>query len=230
VRFLPAPPPSVCFCSKHALTNSATIPSCSHGTLELPRSSASRNHPRLTSASGYNYHHPPTTLDYHAAPFNSTSVAHNMADSEFSLAFMAWMLATNHSAFRITLRTIDGYEGFESREFDLCVGGTFPIGRASKNTTKKTLMPAPSNAYIDSPVISREHALLSADTQLGTPHVYITDTGSMHGTMVNDERLPPHTPKQLASGDKLQFGIDVNRNEGTHSPACIPVLIVAVQR
>jgi hypothetical protein len=153
-----------------------------------------------------------------------------MADSEFSLAFMAWMLATNHSAFRITLRTIDGYEGFESREFDLCVGGTFPIGRASKNTTKKTLMPAPSNAYIDSPVISREHALLSADTKLGTPHVYITDTGSMHGTMVNDERLPPHTPKQLASGDKLQFGIDVNRNEGTHSPACIPVLIVAVQR
>jgi hypothetical protein len=148
-----------------------------------------------------------------------------MADSEFSLAFTAWMLATNHSAFRITLRTIDGYEGFESREFDLCVGGTFPIGRASKNTTKKTLMPAPSNAYIDSPVISREHALLSADTQLGTPHVYITDTGSMHGTMVNDERLPPHTPKQLASGDKLQFGIDVNRNEGTHSPHAFPCLL-----
>jgi hypothetical protein len=145
-----------------------------------------------------------------------------MSDSEFPHDSMTRLLAANHSAFRIILRDIDGYEGIESREFDLSLGGTFPIGRASKNTTKKDLMPAASNAYIDSPVISRDHAVLSANAQLGTPHVFITDAGSMHGTMVNGERLPAHKPKQLASGDKLQFGIDVNRNEGTHVPHRFP--------
>jgi hypothetical protein len=145
-----------------------------------------------------------------------------MSDSEFPHDFMTQLLATNHSAFRITLRDLDGYEGIESREFDLSLGGTFPIGRASKNTTKKDLMPAASNAYIDSPVISRDHAVLSANAQLGTPQVFITDAGSMHGTIVNGERLPAHQPKQLASGDKLQFGIDVNRNEGMHAPYKFP--------
>jgi hypothetical protein len=145
-----------------------------------------------------------------------------MSDSEFPHDFKTWLLAANHSAFRITLRDLDGYEGIEAREFDLFLGGRFPIGRASKNTTKKDLMPAASNAFIDSPVISRDHAVLSASTQLGAPQVFITDAGSMHGTMVNGERLPPHTPKQLVSGDKLQFGIDVNRNEGTHAPHEFP--------
>jgi hypothetical protein len=115
--------------------------------------------------------------------------------------------------FRVTLRDADGFEGFDSREFDLPLGSSFPIGRASKNTTKKDLMPAPHNAYIDSPVISREHALLSANADHGAPQVFISDTGSMHGTIVNGQRLTANTPKQLSSGDMLQFGIDVNRNE-----------------
>jgi hypothetical protein len=152
-----------------------------------------------------------------------------MSDSEFPLYDLTtWAPFINRSAFRVTLRDVDGFEGFDSREFDLAIDSQFPIGRASKNTTKKDLMPASSNAYIDSPVISREHAVLSANAHSGDPHVFITDAGSMHGTMVNGQRLPAHTPKQLASGDKLQFGIDVNRNEGTHShplyispPLCI---------
>jgi hypothetical protein len=114
----------------------------------------------------------------------------------------------------VILRDIDGFEGFHAREFDLALGSKFPIGRASKNNTKKELMPASTNAYIDSPVISREHAVLSANTDSGAPNVFITDAGSMHGTLVNGERLTAHTPKKLSSGDKLQFGIDVNRNDG----------------
>ncbi|KAH4041045.1 hypothetical protein HBH70_019170 [Parastagonospora nodorum] len=115
--------------------------------------------------------------------------------------------------FRVILRDVDGFEGFSSRQFDLALNAKFPIGRASKNTAKQDLMPASNNAYIDSPVISRNHAVFTAHADSGTPQVFVTDLGSMHGTMVNGERLPTHMPKQLASGDKLQFGIDVNRNE-----------------
>jgi hypothetical protein len=35
----------------------------------------------------------------------------------------------------------------------------------------------------------------------------------MHGTHVNGIPLVPQTPKQLFNGDKLQFGVNVNRNE-----------------
>jgi pSer/pThr/pTyr-binding forkhead associated (FHA) protein len=45
----------------------------------------------------------------------------------------------------------------------------------------------------------------------------------MHGTMVNQQRLEANTPKRLSPGDEIQFGIDVNRNEGT-SPRNISTL------
>ncbi|KAH8723411.1 hypothetical protein GQ44DRAFT_685220 [Phaeosphaeriaceae sp. PMI808] len=114
--------------------------------------------------------------------------------------------------FQITLRDTSGFEHFDHREFDVPVGSSFPIGRASKNTTKKDLMPAVHNAYIDSPVISREHAVLSVPST-DVPHVFITDVASMHGTIVNGEKLTPHAKTQLSPGDLLQFGVDVNRNE-----------------
>ncbi|KAL5113284.1 hypothetical protein ACEQ8H_008845 [Pleosporales sp. CAS-2024a] len=117
------------------------------------------------------------------------------------------------ATFHITLRHAHACESFDSRQFDLALGASFPIGRASRNTTKQDLMPAADNAYIDSPVISRHHALLSARTQGGRPHIFVTDLGSMHGTMVNGEMLAKHTPRQLSSGDKLQFGIDVSRDQ-----------------
>jgi hypothetical protein len=64
-------------------------------------------------------------------------------------------------AFRVVLRDAEGHDGLGSREFDLPLNTTFPIGRSSRNNTKRELMPAKHNAYIDSPVISRDHALLS---------------------------------------------------------------------
>ncbi|CAO2650120.1 Nn.00g014120.m01.CDS01 [Neocucurbitaria sp. VM-36] len=136
-----------------------------------------------------------------------------MPESETSPSSDMPRSSTDRPAFRIVLQDVNQYDTYGSREFDLPLNSTFPIGRASKNATKKELMPAPHNAYIDSPVISREHALLSANTSSGTPQVYISDKGSMHGTMVNGQALTPNTPKQLSAGDVLQFGIDVNRNE-----------------
>lgn len=116
-------------------------------------------------------------------------------------------------SFRIVLRDVNRHDTFETREFDLPLHSSYPVGRASKNVAKRDLMPAPHNAYIDSPVISREHAVLSATLSHGTAQVYITDSGSMHGTMVNGRKLLSNTPTMLATGDMLQFGVDVNRNE-----------------
>ncbi|RMZ73774.1 fha domain [Pyrenophora seminiperda CCB06] len=117
--------------------------------------------------------------------------------------------------FHIVLRDPKRYDTYATREFDLPLSATFPVGRASTNASKKELMAAPHNAYIDSPVISRQHAILSANSNNDLPSVYITDQGSMHGTWLNGQRLPAHTPTKLSYGDELQFGTDVNRNEGT---------------
>ena len=121
---------------------------------------------------------------------------------------------TDPPVFRIVLRDVKRYDTYETREFNLPLGSTFPIGRASKNAAKKDLMPAPHNAYIDSPVISREHAVLSAHSDSGKPEVYLSDSGSMHGTMLNGHRLPANAPTLLNYGDVIQLGTDVNRNEG----------------
>ncbi|KAI4675019.1 uncharacterized protein J4E88_007923 [Alternaria novae-zelandiae] len=117
------------------------------------------------------------------------------------------------SIFRIVLRDAKRYDTYETREFDLPLNSEFPIGRASSNAAKRELMAAPHNAFIDSPVISRQHAVLSANANSGVPEVYITDKGSMHGTMLNGQRLSANTPTKLNDGDVLQFGTDVNRNE-----------------
>ncbi|KAJ4372996.1 hypothetical protein N0V83_003287 [Neocucurbitaria cava] len=140
-----------------------------------------------------------------------------MTESEILLPSGMPRSSTNMPVFRIVLEDVHQYDIYASREFDLAMDSTFPIGRASKNATKKELMPAAYNAYIDSPVISREHAVLSANTSSGTPQVYISDKNSMHGTMVNGQPLTPNTPKQLSAGDVIQLGLDVNRNEGTYS-------------
>ncbi|KAF9697755.1 hypothetical protein EKO04_004114 [Ascochyta lentis] len=115
--------------------------------------------------------------------------------------------------FRIVLRQEEGYDVHDTREFDVALDAKFAIGRASKNTYKGHLLPAKHNVYIDSPVVSREHAILTANATSGAPHVYITDTKSMHGTFVNGTPLVPNTPKQLSNGDRLQFGVNVSRNE-----------------
>ncbi|EMD86410.1 hypothetical protein COCC4DRAFT_193735 [Bipolaris maydis ATCC 48331] len=120
---------------------------------------------------------------------------------------------TDLPVFRVVLRDVMRYDTYETRQFDLPLNATFAIGRASSSVTKKELMAAPHNAYIDSPVISRQHAVLSANSTTGVPEVYISDQGSMHGTMINGQKLTPNTPTKLSYGDELQFGTDVNRNE-----------------
>lgn len=90
-------------------------------------------------------------------------------------------------------------------------------------------MVGPANAYVDSPTISRDHAVLTA-TSPPSPSVFITDKGSMHGTMVNGNKLEPQKPHRLSNGDLLQFGANVtrenralNRNPSTSHADAYPV-------
>lgn len=131
-------------------------------------------------------------------------------------------------AFRIVLSQDEGkkYDVHDTREFDLALDSKFTIGRASKNTSRGYFVPAKHNLYIDSPVVSREHAILTANAHSGIAHVYITDSGSMHGTLVNGTPLVPNTPKQLSNGDKLQFGIDVNRGTSKSLTHCMQTELI----
>lgn len=52
------------------------------------------------------------------------------------------------------------------------------------------------------PLVSRRHAEIVCADNACT----ITDLGSMHGTMVNRERLEPNTPTPLNSGDVIEIG------------------------
>lgn len=119
---------------------------------------------------------------------------------------------TASDAIEITLRCSDHLDEYNTRTFKLRPGDVVHIGRASKNAAKPELMIGPDNAYIDSPTISREHAVLTA-TSPPAAYVYVTDKGSMHGTMVNGNKLEPQKAQRLNNGDVLQFGANVTREQ-----------------
>ncbi|KAF2439460.1 hypothetical protein P171DRAFT_123038 [Karstenula rhodostoma CBS 690.94] len=115
-------------------------------------------------------------------------------------------------AIEITLRCLDKLDEHTIRTFTLRPSTAVQIGRASKNAAKPELMVGPANAFIDSPTISREHAVLTA-TPPPAACVYVTDKASMHGTMINGNKLEPQKPQRLNNGDVLQFGANVTREQ-----------------
>ncbi|KAK2759922.1 hypothetical protein FQN54_002658 [Arachnomyces sp. PD_36] len=82
------------------------------------------------------------------------------------------------------------------------------VGRASKSEAKQ-LIPAHNNAWFDNRVISRAHAEIYAS--FAEKKVLVTDTGSMHGTFVNDEQVSIDDETEIKSGDVLTFGSEVTR-------------------
>ncbi|BDD60200.1 hypothetical protein MPDQ_002800 [Monascus purpureus] len=89
------------------------------------------------------------------------------------------------------------------------------IGRSSKREAKN-LVPAHHNAWFDSRVMSRNHATLSISP--ANKCVYIRDGGSLHGTWVNDQKVPIHQDVAIHSGDVLTFGAEVTRGAETFPP------------
>ncbi|PWY75135.1 hypothetical protein BO70DRAFT_372874 [Aspergillus heteromorphus CBS 117.55] len=89
------------------------------------------------------------------------------------------------------------------------------IGRASKRESKG-LVPNKANGLFDSRVMSRHHARLGVcfDKKV----VYIRDGDSMHGTRVNDKKIPTEEDTVIQDGDVVTFGSTVIRGADTFPP------------
>ncbi|XP_071960335.1 uncharacterized protein [Antedon mediterranea] len=74
--------------------------------------------------------------------------------------------------------------------------------------------PTPENGIFDCKVLSRNHALIYYEGGI----FYMQDTKSSNGTFVNNQRLSKGSeeslPKEINSGDIIQFGVDVMENKG----------------
>ncbi|KAL2844758.1 hypothetical protein BJY01DRAFT_214777 [Aspergillus pseudoustus] len=92
------------------------------------------------------------------------------------------------------------------------------IGRASKRENKN-LSPTRHNALFDSRVMSRTHAVLRVS--LEKKLLYIRDPGSMHGTWLNQGKLPIDQDIELSNGDVLTFGVEVVRGADTFPPLAV---------
>jgi pSer/pThr/pTyr-binding forkhead associated (FHA) protein len=92
------------------------------------------------------------------------------------------------------------------------------VGRSSRSEAKN-LSATADNALFDCPVISRRHAELELKVNKWTEErhqVYIKDTGSMHGTSVNGQKLQSSRPFQLQVGDTIRLGESVNRADSEY--------------
>ncbi|XP_076376966.1 sarcolemma associated protein [Megalopta genalis] len=90
------------------------------------------------------------------------------------------------------------------------------IGRSVARATA-----APNNAIFDCKVLSRNHALL----WYSSGKFYLQDTHSSNGTFINNQRLSAagleSAPKEVHSGDIVQFGVDVMENARKFKHGCI---------
>jgi len=81
--------------------------------------------------------------------------------------------------------------------------------------------PGPNNAIFDCKVLSRNHAVL----WYSQGKFYLQDTKSSNGTFVNNQRLSKGTeessPREVCSGDIVQFGVDVMENSRQVTHGCI---------
>ncbi|KAF2654677.1 hypothetical protein K491DRAFT_679491 [Lophiostoma macrostomum CBS 122681] len=124
---------------------------------------------------------------------------------------------TRTGPLEVTLRSADGLDKIPQRRVTLEANSPVTIGRSSRNPAKG-LMACHKNLYIDSPVVSRQHAVLELkNTPAGGTAVFITDKHSTHGTMVNNKALDPGHEHELRNGDHLQIGNDVARDKGKKS-------------
>ncbi|KAJ0167707.1 hypothetical protein CTA2_800 [Colletotrichum tanaceti] len=93
------------------------------------------------------------------------------------------------------------------------------IGRSSKRFD--SLEAKSDNCYFDSPVMSREHAKITVDWY--HKKLNIKDTGSLHGTYHNSQRMQPRVPRELQQHDTIKFGIDIQRSNELFPPCTVEV-------
>ncbi|XP_073998916.1 sarcolemma associated protein isoform X1 [Rhodnius prolixus] len=101
-------------------------------------------------------------------------------------------------------------------ERTLCLDQPVKIGRSVARAR-----PASNNAIFDCKVLSRNHALI----WYSNGKFYLQDTKSSNGTFVNNHRLSKSSeeslPREVCSGDIVQFGVDVLENTRKVTHGCI---------
>uniref|UniRef100_A0A915PLN1 FHA domain-containing protein n=1 Tax=Setaria digitata TaxID=48799 RepID=A0A915PLN1_9BILA len=85
--------------------------------------------------------------------------------------------------------------------------------------------PSSDNAIFDCKVLSRNHAVLWHEEGC----FLLKDTKSSNGTFVNNDRLSKSaeesSPRQIYSGDILQFGVEISENANKVTHGCILAMI-----
>ena len=87
------------------------------------------------------------------------------------------------------------------------------VGRG--NPSDSAIAPKKDNLFFTSKVVSRNHAIISADPI--TKKVFIRDTGSMHGTYVGSTRITKHR-YEIKEHEIITFGQQVIRGVDTFEP------------
>ncbi|XP_043285639.1 sarcolemmal membrane-associated protein [Venturia canescens] len=108
----------------------------------------------------------------------------------------------------------DNSHAFQERTLNL--DQAVKIGRSVARARVAT-----NNAIFDCKVLSRNHALL----WYSGGKFYLQDTKSSNGTFVNNQRLSAtgleSTPREVCSGDIVQFGVDVMESTKKVTHGCI---------
>ncbi|KAK4121441.1 hypothetical protein N657DRAFT_635997 [Parathielavia appendiculata] len=101
------------------------------------------------------------------------------------------------------------------------------VGRSSKVSTKGFIAGA-DNVWVDNPVMSRLHAQFTARMDINK--IEIKDLGSLHGTFLNEERIPADQGREVNDGDTLRFGAPISRGKEEFLPTTAKVAIVICDR
>lgn len=97
---------------------------------------------------------------------------------------------------RVLAGFLVSYEGDDLGTFYPLYQGRNVIGR--KDAAEGLDIP------IDHPTTSSRHAVIHAAARPG--RAKLEDGGSTNGTFLNDEKIPPKAPHELADGDEIRFG------------------------
>ncbi|OQV02935.1 FHA domain-containing protein isoform 2 [Cladophialophora immunda] len=115
----------------------------------------------------------------------------------------------------VTLEELDSHEPIPKRVVTLeAPDWEFRIGRGTGGRIEE-LTPAEDNAWFDSRVLSRRHAILRANPAIKL--LYIQDIGSMHGTFYDGRRLSTNERWPLWPEDTVTLGSDVIRGSSHFS-------------
>ena len=116
----------------------------------------------------------------------------------------------------LTLSIVECYftafNGSPNRSWMISKNREVRIGRASK-IRDPSAVPRYNNGWIDSPVLSRDHAVLMIGPSADAP-LLIRDEGSTHGTSVNGQKLTSRMSRALHKSDVIVLGAPIRTGRG----------------